>query len=64
MGEDQRPVYVTLASETDDPQVTVISSLCMNCHEMVRTGRGRGGGESIVGESREGGRGKECEGRK
>lgn len=47
MGEEQRPVYVNLASETDDPQVTVISSLCMACHEMVRVAvrGGRGWGE-------------------
>lgn len=35
MGEEVQPIYVDLASEIDDPKVTVISSLCMMCHEMV-----------------------------
>lgn len=37
MGEKLQPIYVDLASEMDDPQVTVISSLCMLCHEMGTT---------------------------
>ncbi|XP_045106937.1 zinc finger protein ZPR1-like [Portunus trituberculatus] len=35
--EELQPLYVSLASEVDDPQVTVISSQCMNCHEMGTT---------------------------
>ncbi|KAK7083732.1 nucleolar zinc-finger protein [Halocaridina rubra] len=31
------PIYVNLASESDDPHVTVIDSLCMSCHEMGTT---------------------------
>lgn len=35
--EELEPVYVSLASEVDDPQVTVLSSHCMVCHKMGTT---------------------------
>lgn len=49
MGEEIQPIYVDLASETDDPHVTVIPSLCMACHEMVSVmaERGRRGGGNL-----------------
>lgn len=31
------PIYVELASESDDPQVTVIESLCTSCHDQGET---------------------------
>ncbi|KAK3849514.1 hypothetical protein Pcinc_043739, partial [Petrolisthes cinctipes] len=31
------PIYVDLASESDDPHVTVVPSLCMVCHNMGTT---------------------------
>lgn len=34
-GEQVTPIYVDLASESDDPHVTEVPSLCMTCHEMV-----------------------------
>ncbi|MPC78073.1 hypothetical protein E2C01_072548 [Portunus trituberculatus] len=39
--EELQPLYVSLASEVDDPQVTVISSQCMNCHEMLSRAEAR-----------------------
>lgn len=38
MGEDVQPIYMDLASESDDPHVTVIDSLCLACHKMVCIG--------------------------
>lgn len=35
--EELQPLYVDLASEVDDPQVTVISSQCMSCDKMGTT---------------------------
>uniref|UniRef100_A0A0P4VRW4 Zinc finger ZPR1-type domain-containing protein n=1 Tax=Scylla olivacea TaxID=85551 RepID=A0A0P4VRW4_SCYOL len=35
--EELQPLYVDLASEVDDPQVTVISSHCMSCDKMGTT---------------------------
>ncbi|XP_066984816.1 zinc finger protein ZPR1 [Macrobrachium rosenbergii] len=37
MGDTIQPIYVDLASESDDPQVTEIDSLCLTCHEMGKT---------------------------
>lgn len=37
MGEAGQPIYVDLASESDDPHVTVIESLCVSCQEMGTT---------------------------
>ncbi|XP_068249665.1 zinc finger protein ZPR1 [Palaemon carinicauda] len=37
MGDTVKPIYVDLASESDDPHVTVIDSLCLTCHEMGKT---------------------------
>ncbi|XP_071535861.1 zinc finger protein ZPR1 [Panulirus ornatus] len=37
MGEDVQPIYVDLASESDDPHVTVIDSLCLACQRKGTT---------------------------
>lgn len=37
MGEGVEPIYVDLASESDDPHVTIIESLCLRCQEMGTT---------------------------
>lgn len=35
--EELQPIYVDLASESDDPHVTVVASLCMSCDKMGTT---------------------------
>ncbi|XP_045605260.1 zinc finger protein ZPR1 [Procambarus clarkii] len=37
MGEEVQPIYVDLASESDDPHVTIVDSLCMSCEKMGTT---------------------------